>query len=133
MSRYIPDKVKKFVGERAHFQCEYCQTHQRDSFLPFQIDHIISLKHGGTSEIQNLALSCFPCNNEKGSDIGTILPDFEHFSRIYNPRKDIWRNHFDVFEHVFYSKTEIGAATLKLLKLNDLDRIIERKAVSEEI
>ena len=39
--------------------CEYCQLPQASPSIPFEIDHIIARKHGGTTVAENLALSCF--------------------------------------------------------------------------
>ena len=124
--RYIADSVRKRVADRADFCCKYCQISQENAFFTFQIDHIISLKHGGETVENNLAHSCFPCNNNKGSDIGTVLlPDIT-FVRLFNPRNDNWQEHFRIMNGVFYSDTDIGKATIKLLKLNDKNRILER-------
>lgn len=67
MSRYISKEIRIKVAERASFRCEYCKVHEEDSFLPFQVEHIISLKHGGGNEITNLALACPHCNQNKGT------------------------------------------------------------------
>jgi hypothetical protein len=77
--------------------------------------------------LENLALACFPCNSDKGSDVGTILLPKMVFIRLFNPRIDIWAEHFDVFEGSFYAKTDIGEATIKVLNLNEIDKIIERQ------
>jgi hypothetical protein len=127
MKRYISDTLRKFVAERADHCCEYCKTDQKDSFYTFQIDHIISLKHGGSTTKDNLCYSCFPCNNSKGSDIGTILLPQRIFTRFFNPRIDIWNDHFEMEANVFYARTNIGEATIKILQLNDVERIIERQ------
>jgi 5-methylcytosine-specific restriction endonuclease McrA len=58
----IPDSIRKLVMQRAAHRCEYCHLHQKNSFLPFAIEHIVSLKHGGGNEIMNLALACPHCN-----------------------------------------------------------------------
>jgi HNH endonuclease len=128
-TRYISEKIRREVQKRAKNCCEYCLMHQDDSFYTFQIDHIISLKHGGLTVLDNLALSCFPCNSDKGSDIGTILLPKMVFVRLFNPRIDIWAEHFEVFEGSFYPKTEIGEATIKILNLNEIDKIIERQVL----
>ena len=75
MSHKVPQIIRSQVARRAQFKCEYCLMPEELSFLPFQIDHIISLEHGGGSEIDNLAYSCPHCNQHKGSDLST-------FSRI---------------------------------------------------
>ena len=131
MSRYISENLRQLVKDRAGFCCEYCKIHEEDAFYPHQIDHIISLKHEGETIIENLAFACFPCNNFKGTDIGTILLPDKIFIRLFNPRTDIWAEHFEQDEGVIYAKTSIGKATVKTLKLNEVDRIIERQILKE--
>jgi HNH endonuclease len=126
MSRYIPESIRSFVANRAEHCCEYCRIEEDISLYSFQIDHIISLKHGGKTEIENLAYSCFLCNNSKGSDVGTVFQPEMTFTRLFNPRIDIWDEHFSYEDSTFYGKSLIGEATIKVLKLNDIDRIIER-------
>jgi len=127
MSHYIPENLRHLAAERAGHRCEYCRIRESDSFLSFQVDHVISLKHGGLTESQNLAWSCFACNNNKGSDIGTVLFPGRRFIRLFYPREDIWEEHFESVQGMFYAKTDIGEATIKVLKLNEVDRIIERQ------
>jgi|GEM_PF-1230291 len=55
----MDDTIREFVRQRAAHHCEYCRMPQEYDILPFQIDHIISLKHRGSSEVTNLALSCY--------------------------------------------------------------------------
>jgi 5-methylcytosine-specific restriction endonuclease McrA len=129
MGTYIPDRLRLLVAKRADYQCEYCQLHEEDSFLGFQVDHIISIKHEGDTFEANLAWSCFACNNNKGSDIGTVLLPDTRFVRLFNPRQDKWEDHFELIECVFYSKSDVGEATIKVLKLNDVERIMERQAL----
>lgn len=45
------------VWQRAYRRCEYCQMPQDYDRIPFEIDHIISRKHGGAAVARNLALS----------------------------------------------------------------------------
>jgi hypothetical protein len=129
MGTYIPDRIRILVAARAAHCCEYCKIHENDSFLGFQVDHIISLKHGGDTEKDNLAWSCFSCNNNKGSDIGTVILPNKKLIRLYNPRTDVWEERFETIECIFYPRSEIGEATIKLLKLNDVERIMERQSL----
>ena len=55
MSRYISEKLRLDVALSSNFRCEYCRIHEDDLFFSFQIDHIISVKHSGESDIDNLA------------------------------------------------------------------------------
>ena len=127
MSRYIPEGIRETVAERADYRCEYCRRREADSFLKYQIDHIISLKHGGSSNLENLAFSCPICNNNKGTDLGTILENEDVLVRLFHPRKQDWFDHFEVSEDgILVPKTEIGQATIKVLELNDVNRVLER-------
>lgn len=111
MSRYISDELRKFVAKRAEYRCEYCCAYERHSFL---IEHIISLKHGGKSEAENLAFACPLCNINKGSDIATIIDSPNHPIRFFNPRTDLWDNHFNVEPSGFLdAKSKVGEATIK--------------------
>jgi 5-methylcytosine-specific restriction endonuclease McrA len=127
--RYIPEDLRRQVAHRADYRCEYCHIHQDDAFFTFPIDHIISIKHGGTTVSENLAYACFPCNSSKGSDIGTVLLPDMTFVRLFNPRIDIWTAHFILQNGVFYPQTLEAQATIKILKLNAKNRILERNPV----
>lgn len=126
MSRKIPDTLRKTVAERANFRCEYCRRMEGDSFIKFQIDHIISRKHRGQTIEENLAFSCPICNGNKGSNIGTVLSDKTTFVRLFNPRTDNWFDHFEISEGMIVSKTNIGEATALVLEFNTVNRILER-------
>lgn len=72
MSRYIPENIRVFVAERAKHRCEYCRIHKDDLFFVYQVDHIISLKHEGLTEANNLAFACSLCNQNKVLDLNNI-------------------------------------------------------------
>ena len=73
MSRYIPDTIRSFVADRATYYCEYCRFPSQYALFPFQVAHIISLKHGGKTVVENLALACGICNANKGADLGAFI------------------------------------------------------------
>ncbi len=129
MSRYISNSIRTFVAKNAQFHCEYCLLLERYAILPFHIEHIISLKHGGTSDIENLAFSCPECNNHKGSDIATFIGiDSSNLVRFFNPRKDKWVDHFEIESTgVINAKTSIGKATIKILNVNQATSVEIRK------
>jgi hypothetical protein len=127
MSKNIPEMLRRKVAERAKFKCEYCRRLETDAFIRYQSDHIISRKHDGETTFENLAHSCPICNNAKGSDLSTIISDPDKLIRLFNPRKDNWFDHFEIDENgIIFHKTDIGEATIKLLKFNDIDRVLER-------
>ena len=59
MSRYITELLKKRIIQKANSCCEYCLMENDVSFIPHQINHIISLKHEGSTSFNNLAFACF--------------------------------------------------------------------------
>jgi hypothetical protein len=128
MNQRIPAPLRKLVAERANYRCEYCRISALDSFFNFHIDHIISVKHGGTTLADNLAYACQICNLNKGSDLFTYLIDPQEAVRFFHPRLDKWDEHFTVKPtgRVVF-KTPIGEATLKILKLNHPDSVAERR------
>lgn len=127
MSEYVSVKLRKLVKRRAHNTCEYCLMHEDDTFFNFQIDHIISLKHGGITIENNLAYACAICNNSKGADLGSFVENPSELIRFYNPRIDEWRKHFKIENAEIIPVTEIGKVTIKIFRLNDKHRIIERE------
>ena len=90
------------------------------------IEHIISLKHGGQTTLENLAYACPICNSNKGTDLGTVLEDEEMVVRFFNPRKHDWHEHFEIKDGLILPRTPAGAATIKILDFNKLERVLER-------
>ncbi len=132
MKQRISNEQKQFVAKRADFRCEYCLLPDRDTLIRFHIEHIRSVKHGGSNELENLAYACPDCNYYKGTDLGTFLHDHENIIRFFNPRIDNWFDHFESIEGVLHSKTDIGTATIKIFQINQFDRIQIRKMFSTE-
>lgn len=126
MSKNIPNSLRLAVAKRANFRCEYCLRLEADSFLRYHADHIIGRKHGGKTILDNLAYTCPVCNNHKGSDLATILENEEELVRLFNPRTQNWEAHFELSNGEIVALTPIGAATVKLLKLNEVGRVLER-------
>ena len=131
MSRYISKSLKRKVVERAIWRCEYCRIHENDSFLPFEIDHIVSLKHGGGNEETNLAYACPHCNQHKGTDLTTFLESYQDIVSLFNPRLHVWTEHFETKEGEILPKSRIAEATIKLLKFNAPEKLIIRKILME--
>ncbi len=130
-STYIPSALRRLVYERAGDCCEYCLTPEAAVFASHEIDHIIAEKHGGATEADNLGLSCVLCNKHKGSDIASIDPQTGEIVPLYHPRRDKWREHFQLSGAEFIPLTATGRVAVRLLQLNRPDRIEERKLLIE--
>lgn len=62
--RAIPADIRRGVVERDMGRCVYCGV---DAGQNFHLDHIIPRSRGGSDDLENLALSCAPCNLSKGA------------------------------------------------------------------
>jgi HNH endonuclease len=118
--------LRRLVEERAKYRCEYCLLPANLSFFPHEIDHIIAEKHGGKTEENNLAYTCWRCNRYKGTDLGSYDPKTGNFSFLFNPRTQQWFEHFAVNNGNILGLTPFGRTTVKLLQLNSDERIAER-------
>ncbi len=124
---YIPVTLRRLVEERAKYQCEYCLLPAKVAFFSHEIDHIIAEKHGGQTNADNLALTCWRCNRYKGSDLGSFDPETGNFSFLFNPRNQEWKSHFIFSEVVMVGLTAEGRTTVKLLQINSEERLAERR------
>ncbi len=129
MSNRINAEIRQFVAARANFVCEYCLMSEEDAYFKFQVEHIISRKHDGSSDLENLALACVFCNRYKGSDIASLKPETGELIRFYNPRIDRWRDHFRLNKTIIEPLTGIGEATVRILQMNHADQILEREVL----
>lgn len=128
-SDYISVELRKLVVNRASKRCEYCLIHQDFSIYTHEVDHIIAVKHGGETTADNLALSCLPCNRHKGSDFATIDQLTKEIVPLFNPRRQVWDEHFYIENARIEGKTQIGQATARLLQLNIPNRVLERQVL----
>jgi hypothetical protein len=101
------------------------------SFFPHEIDHVIAQKHGGKTELDNLAFACWRCNRHKGTDLGSIDPETNEFSPLFNPRVHAWSEHFRFDGEQLIGLTSEGRTTVRLLQLNNDDRVAERASLQE--
>ena len=124
---YISVELRREVYRRSQGCCEYCLIPEIATFASHQIDHIIAEKHGGLTELNNLALSCTLCNKYKGSDLTSIDPKTGKIESLFHPRQDLWLKHFQINNAVIIPLTAKGRVTERLLQFNLKERIQERK------
>ncbi|MEH2181587.1 HNH endonuclease [Nostoc sp.] len=124
---YIPIVLRRIVEERANYRCEYCQLPAGVAFFPHEIDHVIAQKHGGVTNADNLAFTCWRCNRHKGTDLGSFDPETGAFSFLFNPRTQKWAEHFTFSELDLVGLTPTGRTTIRLLQINSNERLAERQ------
>ncbi len=120
-------ELRRQAIDRAGKRCEYCLIHQDDAVASHQIDHVIAVKHGGATTSENLALSCVLCNLRKGSDLSSVDPVSGAVVPLFNPRTQIWFEHFRIENVTFVGLTPEGRTTVALLQLNSYERMSERR------
>jgi hypothetical protein len=127
MKAYISERLRDLVFIRANFRCEYCLLHQDDEpVYSHEIDHVIAEKHLGETLAHNLAYACFYCNRFKGTDLASIDPLTNQITLLFNPRTQIWAEHFALDGSEIVPLTDVGRTTVRLLQMNR-PRIIQRR------
>jgi hypothetical protein len=126
MADVISQQLRREIQTRASGRCEYCLMPEALLLAGCQVDHIVSRKHGGVTELSNLALCCARCNRAKGTDLGSLHPEGGEFVRFFNPRQDRWNEHFKTDGPRIVGLTPIGRVTVTLLQFNRPERILER-------
>ena len=127
MSSRPPAELRRQVVKRAGNRCEYCLIHEDDVVATNQIDHVIAEKHGGATTLENLALSCLLCNLRKGSDLSSVDPVSGAIMPLFNPRTQVWSEHFCIEDIRIIGLTPEGRTTVELLQLNSYERVSERR------
>jgi hypothetical protein len=126
----IEAPLREFVRSRAAGLCDYCSISERLTVAVHEIDHVIAVKHGGQTVVENLALCCAVCNRFKGSDIASIDPETGHLTPLYHPRIDRWDDHYEFRNGEITGLTATGWATVRLLRMNRPTRIKERQLLA---
>ncbi len=124
---YIPDKLRRFVIQRAAFRCEYCGLSQEGQEATFHVDHVIPKSAGGETVAENLALACVSCSLHKAARRDSIDPKTGHEVPLYDPRSDDWHDHFRWEAEYVFGLTPIGRATVDALNMNRLLAIAIRR------
>jgi hypothetical protein len=120
------------VCNRAGFRCEYCGLHQDQSPLAaLHVEHILPRKHGGSDDLDNLALACIDCNLHKGSNVAGYDPESGQLTGLFHPRIQSWHEHFERQGAMIIGKTSIGRTTVEVLQLNAEERLQLRTACGQ--
>jgi len=94
-SDYISEELRQLVSADAEFLCEYCLIHEGDTFVGCQVDHIISEKHGGASEPENLAFAARGAIEARAATSHLSRGTLDNSSDSLIPRTDRWNEHFN--------------------------------------
>ncbi|HEX3601704.1 MAG TPA: HNH endonuclease signature motif containing protein [Lacipirellulaceae bacterium] len=119
----MDETTREVVAARAGRACEYCWIREQDDAYSFHLEHVIAIKHGGTTTLDNLAYACQHCNLHKGPNLSGVDPQSGEVVTLYHPRRDTWALHFAMVEFHIVGLTLAGRATVRVLAMNDSDRV----------
>lgn len=119
---------RDLVLARAKYRCEYCQSPEF-ILLSMEVDHIVPKSKGGGDSEENLALACPSCNERKFDFQTGIDPDTGEEQPLFNPRTQVWHEHFLWNEDftAIVGLTPAARATISRLKMNREKMIAARK------
>lgn len=85
------------------------------------VDHVIPLRLGGETVLENLTLCCYRCNEFKGDRVRAIDSESAVAVALYNPSLESWHKHFGWSDDGLriLGKTVNGRATVDALRLNN--------------
>jgi hypothetical protein len=90
------------------------------------VEHIIPKVHGGSDDLENLALACIDCNLHKGTNLAGLDPETQQVTRLFHPRQQQWNEHFEWQGIRIVGKTDIGRTTVRVLHMNSADQLALR-------
>jgi HNH endonuclease len=114
-------RTRELVRHRAGRRCEYC--HLPESAVPYliyHVDHIVAKQHLDkvSDDPHLLAWACSECNYHKGPNLVSIDPQTGKQAALFNPRTDVWNDHFMIQNGMIVGLTPPGRATARLLNMN---------------
>src|ERR1022692_3506196 len=80
-------------------------------------------QHGGSDDVDNLALACHRYNLHKGPNLSGVDPLTGAVEILFHPRRDHWPKHFAFRGAYLEGVTPAGRVTVEVLALNDARRI----------
>lgn len=87
--------------------------------------------HGGTSDPANLAWSCMDCNVHKGTNIASYDRITDALTPLFNPRSQLWPEHFQLQGAEIGGVTPVGRVTVALLDMNNPQQLRTRQIMIE--
>jgi 5-methylcytosine-specific restriction endonuclease McrA len=85
----ISAALRRRVAAAAGYRCGYCLTAQEIIGPLLEIDHLVPVALGGSSEEINLWLACPHCNGAKAARIDAVDPETGQTVPLFNPRTDL--------------------------------------------
>jgi HNH endonuclease len=117
MSDVTPE-LRAVVVQRASNRCEYCGLSQLGQEAAFHVDHVVPRAAGGSTVEGNLALACVSCSLRKWAKQSAADPQTGDDTPLFNPRTQVWSEHFRWDGDLVVALTATGRATMEALAMN---------------
>jgi hypothetical protein len=124
----VSRELASLVEQRAAGRCEYCRMHQALQGATFHVEHILPSARGGVTVPENLAWAWPGCNLRKSDRTESFDPDTGSLAPLFNPRTQVWLEHFQFMDRQIIGLTPTGRGTVALLDLNHPRRLLVRQA-----
>ena len=129
----MPPTLRQLVRDRAGARCEYCHLPDFAAAASlFHVEHVIAKQHRGSDEPENRAWSCHRCNFCKGPNLSGRDPLTDNVVRLFDPRQQVWKRHFEWLGALIVGRTQTGRATVAVLDMNDPQRVELRQMVMDD-
>jgi hypothetical protein len=125
----VPKATERRIRLHADERCGYCLSSQKYVLGLLELEHLLPEALGGTNVEENLWLACRLCNGFKGVQTHARDPITGRRSRLFNPRRQLWRRHFvwSPDSTRIEGTTVCGRATVVALQLNNLISVSVRR------
>ena len=124
--------TREFVRQCADRRCEYCRLPEAADEWPFHVEHIVARQHGGDNRYENLCWACSRCNLYKGPNLASIDAESGQVVSLFNPRMELWIEHFSLVDDRVIGITAVGRVTAQLLRMNAARRVALRSELIEQ-
>jgi hypothetical protein len=84
----------------------------------FHVDHVVPVIAGGPDTGDNLALACVSCSLRKAARQTAVDPESGEHVFFFNPRRDLWHDHFRWQGTHLFGRTAAGRAMIEALEMN---------------
>ena len=129
--QWIPAALRTAAARRAEDRCEYCRVPEEAVLLPHETDHIIAEQHGGETVFENIAYAWFGCDRYKGPNVASVAAETGRIVPLFNPRIDMWDQHFRADGPSVVPLTDVGRATTAFLRFNAPQRLLVRQVLRQ--
>ena len=122
----IKEPIKTALTDMSYGKCVYCECQLNIESKDVTIDHFKPKVNNEdiVVEWENLLPSCLRCNRTKNRKEDPIVDPC-----VVNPKEHIGINNGNMYRLKEVNNSPLGKATIKVLRLNDVDRVMNARFI----